>query len=100
VSGLFLESLHNRNKPIMPRPHKEKSSKTVTNELGNLDAGDQQHRVEVSYKDCELVNVTVFSERAELTRKVCVELKEGTFCFRFRHFVFVSFSLCQVEAHS
>lgn len=63
--------------PRTKKAHKEKS-KPITNDQLGLEAGDQQqHRIEISYKDCELVNVTVFSERAELTRKVCVELKEG-----------------------
>lgn len=72
--------------PRTKKAHKEKS-KPITNDQLGLEAGDQQqHRIEISYKDCELVNVTVFSERAELTRKVCVELKEGALLFLPRIF--------------
>jgi hypothetical protein len=59
---------------------KEKSSKSaVNNDLVpmEMDSASSQHRIEVSYKDCDLVNVTVFGDRAELTRKICCELKEG-----------------------
>lgn len=63
--------------PRSKKDKKEKKEKTLTQSTLEQPTITTLTNHQISFKDCELAQVTVFSDRAEMTRKVSLELAEG-----------------------